>query len=118
MIEALPDMPDGVLGFEAVGEVHAEDYVTTLVPAIEAQAGPVRLVYVLGERFDGYSSGAMWQDAKLPLQHHEQWHRLALVTDVDWVRHLAAVFGWMIPGKFEVFPTDRLTAAIAWVAED
>jgi len=95
VIEALPDMPDGVLGFEAVGEVHAEDYVTTLVPAIEAHSGPVRLVYVLGERFDpermcvvgveaageaaGVADGTVLREVQRGFFHHGELLRVAQV---------------------------------------
>jgi hypothetical protein len=30
MIRTLDDLPDGVIGFEADGEIHAEDYATAL----------------------------------------------------------------------------------------
>jgi hypothetical protein len=118
MLEPLGGLPDGVIGFEAIGEIHADDYADTLIPAIEAVEGPVRLVYVLGDRFTGYSGGAAWQDAKLGLRHHGRWHRAAVVTDADWVRHLGGLFGWMVPGAFETFPLDQRDAAIAWASED
>lgn len=120
MIETLPDLPDGVIGFEAVGEVHSDDYKDTLIPALEAAgaAGPIRLVYVLGDRFEGYSAGASWQDAKLALEHHGKWHRAAFVTDHDWLRHLAHAFGWMVPGDFQVFPLAEREQAVAWAAAD
>lgn len=120
MIERLPDLPEGVIGFEAVGEVHADDYHSTLVPGLEAAGanGPIRLVYVLGERFEGYSAGASWQDAKLGLEHHGKWRRAALVTDIDWVTHLASLFGWMVPGEFKVFPLADRDDAVVWAAAD
>lgn len=118
MIEPLPDLPDGVLGFEAVGEVHSDDYRDTLVPAVEtaAASGAIRLVYVLGDRFEGYSAGASWQDAKLGAHHHGAWRRAALVTDLDWARHLTSVFGWAIPGEVQVFAVADLADAVAWAA--
>jgi hypothetical protein len=119
MLEPLSDLPDGVIGFEAVGEVHASDYESTLRPAVDAAASAgVRLVYVLGDRFEGYSGGATWEDTKLGLGHLRRWKRTALVSDVEWVQHVAVAFGWMMPGKFRRFPTDELSAAIAWAAED
>lgn len=118
MLQPLTDLPAGVIGFEAVGEVHADDYRTTLIPALEAVDGPLRVVYVLGERFEGYSSGASWQDAKLGVEHHGHWHRAAIVTDIDWVRHLAGAFGWMVPGQFHVFHLADQADAVAWVADD
>jgi hypothetical protein len=118
MLEPITGLPDGVIGFEAVGEVRSDDYTDTLIPAIEALDGPVRLVYVLGDRFTGYSAGATWHDAKLGLDHHGKWRRAAVVTDAEWVRNLGHLFGWMIPGKFEVFRLDERDAAVAWVAAD
>ncbi|MCZ7630769.1 MAG: STAS/SEC14 domain-containing protein [Microthrixaceae bacterium] len=38
--------------------------------------------------------------------------------DADWVRHLGGLFGWMIPGKFEVFHLDERDAAVAWATAD
>ncbi len=118
MIEPLPDLPDGVLGFEAVGEIHSDDYRDTLVPALEAagETGEIRLVYVIGDRFERYSAGASWQDAKLGLHHHGKWHRAALVSDLDWVHHLIGVFGWAVPGEMKVFGLAELDAAVAWAA--
>jgi hypothetical protein len=118
MLEVLTGLPDGVIGFEAVGTVHSDDYEQTLIPALEAADQPLRLVYVLGDRFEGYSAGAAWQDAKLGLDHHGTWHRAAIVSDADWIRHVAGVLGWMIPGEFEVFALDRRDEAIAWVSSD
>ena len=35
MIETIDDVPDGVLGFRAVGDVTAEDYEKVLDPALD-----------------------------------------------------------------------------------
>ncbi|MFN8038832.1 MAG: STAS/SEC14 domain-containing protein [Acidimicrobiales bacterium] len=118
MLEPLKDLPAGVIGFEAVGEVHADDYENVLIPALEAAAdgGAIRLVYVLGDRFGGYSAGASWDDAKLGLKHHGKWERFALVSDHEWVNHLAGAFGWLIPGDFRRFALAERDAAVDWVA--
>ncbi len=118
MLEPIEDLPDGVIGFEAVGEVHAADYADVLIPAIDraARDGKVRLVYVLGDRFDGYSAGAAWEDAKLGFEHMRSMARMALVSDLGWVQHLASMFGWMVPGDFRRFPRSDLPQAKAWAA--
>lgn len=118
MIEPLADLPDGVIGFEVVGEVKADDYTGTLIPALEAaaEAGEVNLVFVLGDRYEGYSPGAAWQDTKLGMRHHMHWHRTALVTDVSWISHVASTLGFMVPGDFQAFPLAEKDAAIAWAA--
>jgi len=118
MIEAISGLPENVVGFEAVGEVSADDYRDVLVPIAEAalkKGGKVRLLYVLGERFDGISAGAMWQDTKLGLEHLGAWEKMALVTDVEWIGHTVKAFGWMMPGEVRVFPVAERAAAEAWV---
>ena len=118
MFEPISGLPDGVIGFEAVGTVEAADYEGTLMPAITraAEGGEVRLVIVLGERFTGYSPGAMKEDAGL-VAHDKSWKRTAVVSDLGWVAHLATAFGWMVPGKFKRFGLAERDAAITWVAE-
>lgn len=117
MLEAIEGLPDGVVGFEAVGDVQAADYEEILAPAIArlAARGDVRLVLVLGSRFAGYSIGAVTQDAGL-VAHADRWKRTALVSDLAWVTHLATVFGWMVPGRFQRFPLAERDAAIAWAS--
>lgn len=120
MLEQLEDLPSGVIGVEAVGEVDAGDYEKVLHPAVDAAAtdGRIRLVYVLGDRFDGYSSGAAWQDAKLGFEHLRAWDRVAVVSDLEWVEHLVSLFGWIVPGEVRRFPLGEQDTAIAWVAGD
>ncbi len=118
MLRAIPDLPPGVIGFEAVGEVHADDYRDVLRPAIDAAvaSGGVRLVYVLGPEFSGYSAGASWQDAKLGLDHMSSWERTAVVSDHAWVEHLVGALGWMVPGEVCRFALDERDDAVRWAA--
>ena len=120
MLNKLDNLPDGVIGFEAVGEVHAADYTDVLIPAVDAAAaaGGVRLVYVLGERFTGYSVGAGFEDARLGLAHLHAWQRCAVVTDHRAFHDLIKAFAWMIPGKLRLFGLGESEEAIDWVAED
>jgi hypothetical protein len=118
MFEPITGLPDGVIGFEAVGTVEASDYEDVLAPALTqaAASGGVRFVLVLGDRFTGYSAGAMKEDAGL-VAHAGAWKRTAVVSDLGWVAHLATAFGWMVPGKFKRFGLAERDEAIAWVAE-
>jgi SpoIIAA-like len=118
MFEPIAGLPEGVIGFDAVGKVEASDYEDVLMPAIArgAARGEVRLVLVLGDRFTGYSPGAMKEDAGL-VSHAEAWKRTAVVSDLGWVAHLSTAFGWMVPGEFKRFGLADRDAAIAWVAQ-
>jgi hypothetical protein len=118
MIELIPDLPENVVGAEGVGEITARDYETVLIPAVESALSgndKIRLLYVLGDRFDGISGGAAWQDTKLGIEHLRAWERMAVVTDVDWIGHALKAVGWMIPAEIRVFPTSQRDDAEAWV---
>ena len=116
----MEDLPDNVVGFEAVGEVSAGDYQDTLDPAINAALennDKLRLVYLLGNEFTGYTGGAMWEDAKVGVGHLSRWEKIAIVTDKGWVDDTIKFIGWMVPGEVKVFPTADLDAAKEWVSD-
>jgi len=117
MIQELSDLPEGVIGFEASGKIRAEDYRDVVLPALEraAAAGEVRFVIVMPD-FDGMSGGALWQDLKVGVEHFRAWKRIALVTDIDWMKHMTSLFGWMTPGEVKIFSLAQQGEAIEWVA--
>ena len=118
MIEMIPALPDYVVGFVAKGEVTKEDYEQRLVPAVEqalAASDKVRLLYVLGADFTGFTGGAMWEDGKLGLSHLGRWERIAVVASEPWVRHAVNVFGYLLPGEVKVFDLKDEADAAAWV---
>ena len=120
MIEVMTDLPDRVLGLRAHGEVSAQDYKAVLVPAIEeklTQHKKARLLYVLGDDFEGYTSGAAWEDAKVGMKHLTDFERVAVVTDVDWIEKMIKAFGFVIPGEVRVFDDDDLDEARLWISE-
>lgn len=120
MLNRIIDLPDNVLGIEATGQVTAEDYETVLVPALEEKLGKihrVRFLYVLGDEFDSYTGAAAWEDAKVGLKHITQFERIAVVTDVDWIRNSIKVLGFAMPGEIRVFENDDLHDAREWVSE-
>jgi hypothetical protein len=124
VIERIAEMPQGTIGFEFSGEVTRGDYERTLIPAIgETIEGgeKIRCLCRLGPGFEGYEAGAVWEDvktgAKFGFGHLSSWERTALVTDLDWVRHATALFGWMSPGEMRTFGLDQLDEAKEWVAD-
>jgi len=118
MIEPITGLPEGVIGFAARGELHADDYTAVLLPAVDAQlaAGHDLRVLLVFEQWDGMSGGAMWEDLKMGTTHLSRWKRIALVTDVEWMTRLTHLFGWMTPGELKVFPVAERDAAVAWLA--
>jgi hypothetical protein len=120
MIEVMTDLPDRVLGLKASGEVTADDYKTVVVPAIEEKLTKhkkVRLLYVIGDEFKGYTGGAAWEDAKVGMKHLTSFERVAVVTDVDWIGNMIKAFGFALPGEVRVFDDDDLGDARQWISE-
>jgi hypothetical protein len=120
MIEKIPDLPDTVLGFTAKGTVTAHDYEAVIMPEVDAQRarqGKVRLLYHLGKEFSGFDAGAMWDDAKVGLRHPTGWEKVAVVSDVEWLRTAVKALGFAMPGDFRVFPDGELAEAKRWISE-
>ena len=117
MIEELSGVPAGVIGFEASGRIRAEDYRDVVLPALEhaAATGEVRFVIVMRD-FEGMSGGAVWQDLKVGIEHFRAWKRIALITDIAWMRELTSLFGWMTPGETRTFALAQQDEAIEWAA--
>lgn len=111
-------LPGDVLGIAASGEITARDYAETLRPLIEARlkAQPkLKLLYRLGPDFD-YTAGAVLADARLGLTHWNDFSRVAIVTDADWIARAVRLFAPLIPGEVRVFPDAGLDAAKAWIS--
>ena len=120
MIETIPNLPDNVLGFTAKGKVTMSDYESILIPAIEegfSRQEKVRFLYHLGEDFTGFEAAAMWDDTKLGLKHLRGWERMAIVSDIEWVRAALKIFGLLISGHVRVFHNNELAEATRWVSE-
>jgi len=118
MIRVIEDMPAGTVGFEAEGEVTADDYRDVLAPALQQhiEEGGVRLLCLLDDRFTGYSGGAFVQDARMWLGHLGSWEKVAVVTDHSGIARALDAFAWLMPGEARSFPLGELAAAKAWVA--
>lgn len=118
MIEQIKELPAGVLGFRARGQVTAEDYERVLVPDVEAAFAlnrTLRLLYVTAEDFTGFDPGAMLDDARLGWRHFSGWDRVGLVTDVTWLRGAATAFSFAIPAQFRLFSGEQLDQAMSWI---
>src|SRR5690242_13999285 len=103
MIELLPDMPPGTVGFRCEDEIEREDYDEILAPALRNALetyGELRTLYLIDD-LDEIEPGALWADARLGydigVKQRTAWRRAAIVTDEDWLARAARLFAWMIP---------------------
>lgn len=118
MIESLKDFRSNVVAFICRGRVSAADYKRVLVPAVlkalEAN-DKIRLYYEIAPDFDGFDPGAMWEDFKIGAEHLTRWERIAMVTDVDWIKSAVNFFRFLMPGELRVFPISAATQAREWI---
>ena len=114
MIQIIEGLPDNVVGIVAKGRVTNEDCNKILKPLMETSLkrhDKVRLYYEIGCRFPG----AAWEDLRIGLEHIPQWERVAVVTDVGWVRHTVNALRFLIGSEIRVFTTSEAGDGLAWI---
>ncbi|MFN8025165.1 MAG: STAS/SEC14 domain-containing protein [Acidimicrobiia bacterium] len=120
MIETISGLPSTVIGFRVLEQITAEDYKEVLSPVVDAlieRGEDVRIVIEFPQ-WTGMTVSAVWEDMKMGVERFTKWKRIALVTDVDWMRHATNLFGWMTPGDVKTFALAERDDAIAWAAAD
>ncbi len=118
MIDILPDYPDNVLAVSGSGRITADDYRKVLVPEAEqriARNGSIAVLYYLGPTYKGFSTSAAWSDLLFGLSRWSAFGRIAIVTDVVWVRDSASLFAPFFRGALRVFGASDLRQASAWI---
>jgi hypothetical protein len=119
MIEKLTGLPENVVGFVAKGRVTKQDYDDILIPAVEEalrRHAKIRCYYELGADFSAMEAGAFWEDFKVGVGHLTRWEKVAVVTDVPWIRHAINVLRFLLPGEIKLFEVSQAAAARSWIA--
>ena len=114
MLELIEGLPKNVVGIVAKGKVTMQDCHDVLVPAIKQSRkrhDKIRLCYELNSRFPG----AAWDDLDLGLEHASCCERVAIVTDIGWVRHTVQAVRFLIPSKIRVFASIEAEEGLAWI---
>ncbi len=75
------------------------------------------MLYYLGSDFTEYDMEALLDDAKIGFKHLKAWERIALVTDIEWVRKAVHLFAFIMPGYVRLFKNNELSNAKKWMAE-
>lgn len=114
----MEELPSDVIGIDTRGLISATDYRDTLEPLVAdklKQHDKLKMLLVAGPYFDGFSAGALWDDTRFGFAHFTTFSKLALVTDHDWLRHAASLFGALMPTEVRVFPMEKLEDARQWI---
>lgn len=117
-IRLMEGMPDDVIAYEVVGDLTSRDYATVLTPLVEEKLklhDKLKVLVVLGDDFEGATPGALWDDARLGFSHITGFAKLAIVSDIAWVRHSAKIFGPLVPAELNLFRSNELDAAKHWI---
>jgi hypothetical protein len=94
MVDVIPDMPPGTLGFRVSGRLTRDDYGAVLVPPLREAV-----------------------EAELGIKHRDAWKRIAVVSDVGWLWRAFQLFSWMVPGEMRLFRESEFEQAKTWLAE-
>jgi SpoIIAA-like len=120
MIEQLEGFPSNVVAFICKGRVTKADYEAVLVPAVLNALGnhsKGRLYYETDTDFAGIDPGAVWEDFKVSMEHLTRWERVAVVTDVAWIKHSVRFFSFLLPGATRLFSRSEAAQAREWIGE-
>lgn len=120
MIELVKDLPPNVIGAVCTGRVTRKDYEQVLIPAVESTVHNnkrVRLYYKIAADFQGIDPMAVLEDFMEGMRHLPQWERIAVVTDVDWIKHTIKAFAFLIHGQLKTFPLAEAETALKWITE-
>lgn len=52
------------------------------------------------------------------MEHLSRWDRMAVVTDVEWIRLAMNAFRFLLPGRLRVFPVSEIDQARRWITGD
>jgi hypothetical protein len=118
MFTLMGGLPPDVLGVEATGKVTHEDYKSIFMPRAEAlmAEGPVKLLYLIGEGFEGFELEALWDDTTFGVKHWYEFSRVAVVADQTWIRAAVTAFKPFFPCDVQLFRPSDLAAAKSWIA--
>ncbi len=121
MIVQLTDFPSNVVAFLCKGRVTRADYDSVLAPAVVNALRAhekVRLYYETAEDFAGFDPGAMWEDFKIGVEHFTRWDRVAVVSDVEWIKHAVRFFGFFMPAQTKLFSRSEAAQARQWIISE
>ena len=81
MITTQFDSGTATLTVVGTGEITHSDYTDDFMPGVDAavaECGKINLIYVLSADYEGFTTRAAWDDARLGLAHLKDFARIAV----------------------------------------
>jgi hypothetical protein len=120
MFRPIFNLPEGVIGFSAVGKLSSEDYRKVLIPEMEAKIAEghkLRFLFLAGPDFDGWELGVTpLDDTMFGMRHFFDFERIAFVSDNAAFRALVQGMSVLMPMAVRTYLVSDLEQAKAWLA--
>lgn len=118
MIEFMEESRGDTLAIRAGGKLTEDDYTDVLIPKLESllhKYGKLKVLFHMGEDFEGWEPGAAWDDAKFGLKHKDDFAKLAVVGGPRWVEWCMKLSSWLMEGEVRSFDGNELQEARDWI---
>ncbi|WP_292522045.1 STAS/SEC14 domain-containing protein [Methanoculleus sp.] len=121
MLERMETGADSVVGFRFDGDMTAQDYTGTLIPALEAAEGNQPIFRILFEivDFHGWKAHGHWESLK-DWPGMRKVDRIAIVGGErweEWMSRLPGLFVGFTGIDVRYFTSDHLDSALDWLRE-
>lgn len=118
MLEALTDLPSGIVGIKATGTVSKRDYEEVLEPIFaeaRREGRRIKFLYQFAPEFERFTAGAAWEDMRFGIGGLRLLEGCAIVGDAGWLRESARLLGFFAPCPMRTFGNEQLDAAVEWL---
>ena len=120
MIQLIESLPSGTLGFSCSGRLSGEEMQRRVIPSIEAallEFDHVKVMVVFEPSFEGLSLEAVWDDTNFGLRHWDGLEKLAVATNLGWVRNGMRALAVLLPCPVHLFSLEEQDNARRWLSE-
>ncbi|WP_187696148.1 STAS/SEC14 domain-containing protein [Xanthovirga aplysinae] len=106
-----------VIGFEASGKLHDEDYQTVLIPELEKAINENEKIELLWkmENFSGWDLKAAWDDFRYGLKIDKHVDKCAMVGDKNWEKWMTQIMKPFAKAEIRYFETNQENEAWEWL---
>jgi hypothetical protein len=119
MFQIIDDMPVGTVGLTAKGAVTPTDCEQMLLPLVASHSASHRhipMLLLFGRDFEDFTSDALGNGTEFAFKHWRDVGRLAVVSDVTWVRKAVWLFAPFMRGNVRIFHDYEIEQAKTWIA--
>ena len=121
MLEVIEDIPTSTLALRGSERVTAEDYrdalTTEKIQAQLSNGDELHLLLQLTPEFRRFTTTALWDNPIIGLHHLHRFTKVAIVTDVEWVRKAAEDKNDASAPQIRTYSNNQISDAIAWVSQ-